>query len=252
MTNLSKTDGFLKAKIKSIIAIAEKNSSSKFSSFLDVHQCVVASELLHHMSGLKSKFWGGSDECERKILCVYPDYLSEEDIEYPITILQISYKKGYTLSHRDFLGALMALQIKREALGDIWIEDGMAQIAVSEALSDFILTNVNKIGNVGVKVSVSDKVSIISPPKFKELTGTVSSLRIDSVLGILTGMSRGKAVSLISTQKVEINYVIANANDELLKPNDVIVVRGYGKHILTDEIHMTKKGRYHIKINKYI
>ena len=42
----------------------------------------------------------------------------------PVACAQISYPGQYRLSHRDFLGAILALGLERETLGDILVEEG--------------------------------------------------------------------------------------------------------------------------------
>ena len=57
------------------------------------------------------------------------------------------------LSHRDILGSLMALGIKRETVGDILIEEGRAVVFVCGDVKEYILNQVEKIGRVGVDMT---------------------------------------------------------------------------------------------------
>ena len=78
-------------------------------------------------------------DAERKMLCVFKEYYQPENSDFPMTCLTFSYRKENKLTHRDFLGAIMALQIKRETVGDIVIGDGTAQIAVSDSVGNVII-----------------------------------------------------------------------------------------------------------------
>lgn len=252
MNKSDKTDDFFRAKIQNIISIAENQGYPKFSSFLDEVQQRTATEVLRLCHCNNYRFFGGLDECGRKMLGIAPDYMEAEDLDFPISVLEVRFHKDYQLSHRDFLGSLMALQIKREKVGDILVSEGLAVIFVQEDLKDFVIQNIEKIGRVGVALREVTESPIRPVQEFKEISGTVASLRIDCILALITRLSRTKAAELISSGRVMVQYAEVDSANLIVKPGDVVSVRGYGKFILLDEIHETKKGRFHIKINQYV
>lgn len=84
------------------------------------------------------------------------------------------------MSHRDILGSILGLGIERHAIGDIIVKENIAYIIVMKDISDFILTNLVKVGKANVKVAHIDLAQLDIPePKFKEINTTVPSMRLD-------------------------------------------------------------------------
>ena len=75
---------------------------------------------------------------------------------FPICGIEFSFRKCDRLTHRDFLGSLMSLGIERETVGDILVEDGRAVVFVKAELSDYVKSQISKVGRVGVKVDDAD------------------------------------------------------------------------------------------------
>lgn len=117
-----------------------------------------------------------------------------------MTALRCTYRKEDTLTHRDFLGSLMAQGVTREKLGDILVSEGSCDLIVSRDIAPYLLKNVTSAGRV--KLSVSEiELSELNVPalKVKEIRDTVSTLRLDAVAASGFSMSRGKAQELISS-----------------------------------------------------
>ena len=93
-------------------------------------------------------FFGGYGNSERKMLGLFFDEPCEDC--FPISAVEFSFRKCDKLTHRDFLGALMSLGIERETVGDILVEDGRAVVFVKTELSDYIMSQISKVGRVGI------------------------------------------------------------------------------------------------------
>ncbi len=194
---------------------------------------------------------GGTEENERNIILFYPDYIYDiEDIVLPIKALKITHSNK--MSHRDILGSLMGLNIKREMIGDILIYDKYSIIFVLEDISDFIKSNLFKIGRETIDI---DYINISDIEKndddFKIIKDTVKSIRLDSVVASGFSMSRTKAVEQISAQNVYLNNKICPKADQKVNENDKISIRGKGKIILLSIMGKSKKDRIFIEIKKY-
>jgi RNA-binding protein YlmH len=59
-----------------------------------------------------------------------------------------------TLGHRDILGAVMALGIERDTVGDIICEASQAALVRLPELGEYIADNLKKAGRVGINVSI--------------------------------------------------------------------------------------------------
>ncbi|MDE5917405.1 MAG: RNA-binding protein, partial [Oscillospiraceae bacterium] len=86
---------------------------------------------------------------------------------------------------------------------------------------------------------------------FREITGPVSSLRVDSGLSSALTPSRSKTVQIISSGSAEVNFLPVSDKTYTVKQGDVFSVRGFGKYRLEEISGVTKKGRIHITVLKY-
>lgn len=242
----------LTARINDILRLSNEKNSPKFSAFLSLDE---QSEIMPLVLSGKAYLFGGYEDAERKMFGALPDYVTNPKQAFPITAVRFVYPKEYTLSHRDVLGSLMALGIKREGVGDICFSEGVATVFVTNELSDYILTQITKIGRVGVKAKAllpEDDAQTFDAPATKDITFTVSSPRIDAILGALTGCSRTKADQLIKDGLVFVNSVVVTKPTKQIAANDKITVRGTGKFIITGSGNYSKKGREIITAKKYL
>lgn len=247
-----KSDDIFSAKLMDLANLSEKIKAPKFSMFLDERQIYQAQRLLSVSTRERALFFGGYPEASRKMCCVYPDFLEPEQIVFPISVLTAYYRSSDMLSHRDFLGSLMALGIKREVLGDILVGEGMALIYLFDKHVPYLLENIQKIGRVGVRLTEGADPSFVYTPKFHNISGTVASLRLDSVVALSAGVSREKAAGFIREGLVSVNYEQAESVKLQLKAGDVFSIRGYGKYVLENDIRVTKKERLYVNIKKYL
>ncbi|MBE7032849.1 MAG: RNA-binding protein [Ruminococcaceae bacterium] len=224
---------------------ADRYGAAVFGDFLSENSI---SELLARKDCLPSEpvLFGGFDGAERKMVAFIPEY---EDPVFPINALKITSPMLHSLTHRDFLGSVLGLGIKREKCGDIIIKDKAAYIIFSEEICSFAANSLTKVGRVGVKTEEISLSEIELPERsFKTVSGTVSSLRLDSVITLFYGKGRGKAGEIISGGLVFVNGICALKNDMRLKDGDVISLRGKGKATLSVG-GTSKKDRIFITLN---
>lgn len=197
-------------------------------------------------------FMGGYSYAERQVLVFGYD---EAYIDCPICALKISVKTGIgrLLTHRDFLGALLGLGIKRETVGDIILKNFGAYVLVTKEISEFIcchLTSIGRYHKIEVEEIPFDQMEI-EPPKVKECLTTVSSLRIDVIFAAAFNLSRAEVAKYLQNDKGKLNGISAKTS-QLMKVGDIGTLRGYGKIRLATVGSTTKKDRLHITIEKYI
>ena len=238
-----------RARVKDTADICLKTSRPKFFGFLSAGQAVLAKQILENFV-CRSEFWGGYEGAERVMLGCFPEWADGSD--FPVCAVTFTYRKGDSLSHRDFLGSLMALGITRETVGDILIEQGRAVAFVTAEIKDYILNQITKIGGTGVTVSEGCKEPLPAADRLEEFTDTCASERIDCVVSSLCGYSRGKAAEVISQGLVTVNSETAEKLSKTVAAGDVISVRGKGKFHIDSLETRTKKNRIVIKYKKYI
>jgi len=195
---------------------------------------------------------GGFVGAERtRAVFTNPDWGEYERSEY-FASLKISYRLQDTLGHRDILGALMALGIKREALGDIIVGEGFSLLICLPDMVAYIIENLTKAGRVGLQILQVNLDDV--PPREEELTVktcTVASLRLDAVLSAAFSISRTKATELIATRQVSLNHHICEKNDKEVSEDSLFSVRGMGRIKLLEIGGLSRKGRCFIKIGVY-
>ena len=172
--------------------------------------------------------------------------------KYPYDIITIENKSKFQkLVHRDYLGALLSLGIKREKMGDLLVVGDRCYVPVCEEITEFILMNLKVVKRAKCLVSVV--LDRFSMPKveFEEELILVPSLRIDSVVSKITHLSRAKAQELIEQGKVLVSYAIVKDKSIEVLSDTCITIRGYGKYIIGDVVGNSKSGKVKIIIKKY-
>ncbi|CEH35466.1 YlmH family RNA-binding protein [Romboutsia lituseburensis] len=226
-----------------------KNYDVKQTDFFNPYEIKNAISILNSNSDLKYAVDGGYHNAERCSIFIYPFYMDYEDINQGLKFIQIEGNfKFKSVSHKDYLGAILSLGIKREKVGDIIIHDNFCQLIVSEDICDFILINLNKVARNNVRVFEINKSDIIeSTPSYKDLSFTVSSHRIDCIISGLYNISRQESIKYINSERVQVDYEKITTPSKEIKDESLISVRGKGRSKIVKIGELTKKGRIKIE-----
>ena len=229
-----------------------KNYDVRNTDFLNPYEIKNAKDILNFNSDIKYCVDGGYEEAERSTIFIYPYYMEYEEIESKLKFIQIEGNfKFREISHKDYLGALMNLGIKREKVGDIIIHDNFCQVIVSYDICDFIIMNLEKVSRNSVKVREIKKEEIVyNSPNYKDVSFTVSSQRIDCIISGLYNISRQESLKFINGEKVHVNYEKITSPNKEIKYESLISVRGKGRAKVTEIGDLTKKGK--IKVHAKI
>ena len=241
---ISDNDKLFYSKLDDAIYLCNVRQKPYFMSFMSERRQAVASEYLKTVCFDNYLFFGGYENSERKILGLFFD----EVTEFPISAIEFNFRSCDKLSHRDFLGALMSLGIERETVGDILVEDGRCIVFVKSELKDYIVSQLFKIGNVGVRIIEANLNHLPEGRGYDEAFYTVSSLRLDNIISAVTGLSREKTKILILSGNVSYNFIPNQNVSLILKEKDSFVIRGKGKYIINGILGETRKGRIKISV----
>ena len=231
-----------------------------YTKFLDLNQQSTFTSFPKDSEVIRFLF-GGYAQAERKIGVFVPEVYGvadeEEFREYdggkPLCVIRIDKDKFSTLSHRDYLGAIMNCGIKRETIGDIIIDDKGAYVVAFEDIGAYLKNELFRIGRGTVKVTDADFSKLEeSEPETKDNFVTIASLRLDNVIGAAFSLSRKKAVSEIAAGRVFVNDVLIEKNDFKVPIGAKIVLRGKGKAVLSEQTGKSRKDRPQIIIKRYI
>lgn len=241
-------------RIADIMSSAEKWGKPCFSNFLTEHEQAVISEQFRSRIGESNYFFGGFELASRKVFCALPDFFgySDAQVDYPFKAVTMLFPKGYTVTHRDILGSLMALRIKREAVGDILVGDCLAVVFICEPAASLVVSELSKIGGVGVSCSFGAPEVLPDPYKLEQHSGVVTSMRIDAIVSLFTNLSRSESARLINSGLVMRNAQTVTSTSKDVDEQDKISIRGHGKYQIERICGTTRKGRLHIIYNKFI
>lgn len=215
--------------------------------FLDGHERALCTEAVCLLgASAHSLFWGGYDDAERVVCVFYPDYLNAAaaQAQVPMALLRAHTRRGATLTHRDYLGALMGLQIERAMIGDILLHDEGADIFVMDELADFLTMNFTQAGRCSLEVTRETiGTERRAAADWKEGSGSVASPRLDILLALAFGLSRTKAQTYIAKGAVLVNHLSCLKPDHCLSEGDRITVRGLGRAEILTYTGKSRKGR---------
>ena len=188
---------------------------------------------------------GGVEGAERRAAFFLPFYMEPEDFDAGEYIRCVKVTAGFGQpGHRDYMGAVLGLGIKREWLGDIVVEGSVAHVFCLNTVADHLLASLDKVGRYGVKtVEISLSEAPVPKIELREVTFSVMSLRLDAVAAGMFNLSRTSAAGLISAGEVSLNYSQCLRPDVQVQPGDIVSVRGHGKATLASVGGQSRKGR---------
>ncbi len=246
--NLAAEERLLLALADDKAALALQRQQPCYTNFLDPGQRVLLQRYAYRWEATLAS-WGGYEGAERQIVAFLPPFLDYEP-EYPLVALEARGNFSFaTVTHRDFLGSLLALGIKREMVGDILVGASGCQLLVTPTIASCVLTNWQVVGRVGITVAPIPLSEII-PPTPQEVchSATVASLRLDAVVAAAYSISRTQAAELIRAGRLKHNFLLETRCDKMVAAGDVLSLAGKGRAYLRQVGGQTKRGRWHVLI----
>lgn len=229
---------------------AARGRGACFSRFLDPQELAVFCRAVQPACSVMQ--WGGYEESERRMLGFFPDYAEPEPSAFPLCALRV--QAAEELGHRTLLGALMSLGIERSLIGDIVQEEtGSAVLFVCNSIADYVQMNLTRAGRSRLLLtSVAPESLNLRERAWEPVSGTVASLRLDCVLGLLTGRSRSAVDELLRRELVSVNFAVCTKGALSLSCGDVLSIRHFGRAELIEIGGESRKGRIWITLKRYI
>ena len=225
-------------------------------------------------------FWGGAPDCERRLAVFLPEWMMPEKtfcgafdpareeviadlaeqgvtdryLSGAIVPLEVAGSAYTELSHKDYLGASLALGLERDALGDIITTSPSSAVIFATPSASRVLTEeLLSVGRERVTVRAAElPATFRAVREFEAITDTVMSPRLDGIVRALCKMSREAASEKVLCGDVMLNYETATKPDAAVVRGDVITVRGYGKYIYDGDRGVNRRGRLRIDARKYV
>ncbi|WCK53062.1 RNA-binding protein [Aneurinibacillus sp. Ricciae_BoGa-3] len=223
------------------------------TDFLDPRQAFIVQALASREPGVFFMARGGFDGAERMRGVLHPEFIEPVEEDFGLAILNVTGANQFlSLEHRDYLGALLGLGIKREKFGDILVHAEHAQIIVAQEIADYVRLHMTQVhrANVLVEVISSDRL-ILPNQSFRSLSFTVQSPRLDAIAGDVFRISRAKILPPIHNGRVKVNWREVNDPSLRLEEGDVVSFKGFGRFKVASVGGETKKGRIRIEVSIY-
>ena len=248
----SKDDKLLIASAQDKARQCERNSILTHTGFLSL-----AEQAMLETEFPDGCFWGGYDDAERRILVFLPEWLAEVPAsgeDCPLVVLRAGLPKGSPkLTHRDYLGSLLALGLERSVLGDILVREDGADLLVLHEMAEFLRQNYVQAGRAVLQTEVLPLDQLRQAEyRVVQKRDTVASLRLDCVLASMFSFSRGNAQEAVRQGLVAVNGRLAAKPDSLLEEGDKVSLRGKGKAVLKEVGGKSRKDRDCIVFERYL
>ncbi len=241
----------LKKRIAELRKRAEFSFQTEFTDFLNLSEIEASKTML---SGSNYMFYGGIADAERRMLCIAPEQVTISPEMFPICGIRIipkNIKFAEEFSHRDVLGSVLGLGLERAVIGDIYVKGKEAYVLCAEHIADFLVGQLLQIRHTNVVCKIAQAEETEFTKEFQVIQRTVSANRIDAVAAAAFGVSRSSAAAAISGGKVFINGREITSPSVIVKEQDIISFRGYGKVKLKEIGGLTKKGRIAVVLERY-
>lgn len=250
---MEKEEFFLK-RIRELANISYQRDIVTFSDFLTLNEQNMINSRNFRIPGVIIESFGGYEHAERQMIAFHPDALVFP-WEYPIDCLKIepkAIKFSETLSHRDYLGALLNLGIDRSMIGDIIVQEKAAWFFCQQKMTPFFLENLCRVRHTTVQITKVEDPGEMPQPKLEPVNGTCASIRLDALIALAFRESRSSMVSFIEGGLVFVNGKLITSNGYEPKEGDIISVRGKGRFRFEKVSHQTKKGRTSVQLMRYV
>lgn len=253
-------DKLLLAKVLDKIEFCKNRNKIEATDFLNLAQQDLINKFLKKTKFENYYFFGGVGEAERKVLILYPEKLTEEMARknhskiMSIIKIKVPIELENEYDHRNYLGAIMKIGIDREKIGDISVKRNGAEIIIKNEVQNFLMQNLGTLTRFSSSEIISESIDNLTKIETQkiELSEIVASLRLDNIVSALARTSRNKAVEMLEQERVFLNFKCETKASKQVNVGDIITIRGKGRFEFKEISGNTKKGRYIIKIEKYI
>ncbi|MCO7128109.1 YlmH/Sll1252 family protein [Sporolactobacillus shoreicorticis] len=225
---------------------------SKRTDFLDPRQQIILKSVIGSRDDVRLSFFGGYDQAERARALILPKYAEEKDNPFQLSYLEVRYPSKFgMITHPQLLGSLIGTGVSRDKIGDLLIEEGHAQFICTEELEPYFALNLNSVGKMSVScVPIKRQALLHGVDDWQNFDGTISSLRLDTVLSEVYHLPRAKTSELITKGFVKVNWKIVEKRDFEICEGDCLSLRGFGRSKIISSGGLTKKNKIRIQYGK--
>ncbi|MGL4730995.1 MAG: YlmH/Sll1252 family protein [Clostridium sp.] len=239
-------------KLYDKILLTQKTSKETYLKFFVYKEIYNKLKKIENSIGVKICCNGIFEEAERVMISIS---VYDSERYYPMDLLKITNRSKFNnLTHKDYLGAIMAQGIKRELLGDLVVKEDACYVPIVEDITKVLELGLDFIGKCPCEITKLDYGDLDNIPKasYEEKLIIVTAFRIDNIVSGICNISRNKGLELIQSGKVLVNYTQVDRKDKIINNSDIITIRGYGKFKIGDVVSKTNSERFKILVKKYV
>lgn len=238
----------LKKRFRELCDRANAQYLPVYTDFLNLYE---QSVLLSSVGEENVLLFGGFETAERR-MGAFGEKAGK--LPFPIRCIEIeplSQKFADDLTHRDFLGSVLALGLKREKVGDLLVRENSGFLFCAETAAEYIAENLKQVKHTDVRCRVLAELPEEEAEAPEEESIVVASLRLDALIAAVFHLSRSDSAELFLAHRVFVNGRLTENNSFQPKTGDVISVRSLGRFLFGGENHETKKGRKAVSIGLF-
>ena len=214
------------------------------TQFLDPYHQSIVKSVIGHQDEVQVLENGGFIHSESQRIIIAPYFYEIEKEDFEIVVCKVIYAKNFEkLTHRDILGALMSLGIKRELFGDIVEKDKDFYFAVDRHIYEYLKDHLSMIKRSKVKfVEWDEEIEVKNDYLVKSFI--VSSFRLDKIISSFYKISRQKAAEFIRAGHVKVNHKPVEQINYLCNNKDIISFKKHGRVMFVDCNKQTRSDNY--------
>jgi len=233
-----------------MLKLVERKQSMRLTDFLDPRQLSILQSLTSQVHEVEVTANGGYEGAERVRALLHPGYVAVEPSDFGLTLLRIEADQRFlTLQHRDVMGALLHVGLKREKFGDMIVGPEGTYVVVAAEVADYVRSQVTHIHKIPVQFETIGWDQFQPPPPRLEVRSvTAPSLRVDAVAGEVYHLSRAKALVPIRAGRLKVNWKVVDDPAHPLQAGDMVSLAGHGRFRVLDVAGPTRSGRLRITV----
>lgn len=246
------------AQTKRFLELAQRawnQGGYAFTNFLDLAALTCFYQIVPSLPPIPYALYGGAEGCERKVLRLGDEGFCGYEQPFPIACLKIvpaNPRFAEPLTHRDYLGALMALGIERELLGDIVVREQETYLFCLERIVDYLAVNFTQARHTSLRCQRVDAPPAGTLFTLRRQTVQLSSERLDALVAHVYKLSRSDAQSLFPAGKIFVDGRLCENTGLTPKPSQIISVRGFGRFRYQGLESLSKKGKSNVAVDLYV
>jgi len=254
MSSMPDEDERLKRRFIELAQKSSDQSRYSYTGFLSVWEQELLSQAMRSYPQFAFTACGGYPHAERQMARFGSPQGLPGDEPFPISCIKISplnRQFADPLTHRDFLGAALALGVRRAVLGDIVLWENTGHLFCTQAMGPYICEHLSQVKHTGVRCSVVNDLPEGAGPRIAEGEIVAASLRLDALVAAVFSLSRSESARLFREARVSKNGRPVPGGSADAREGDLISVRGLGRFIYQATKRETKSGRLRVLIERF-